>query len=497
MIPQQQQSSPPTSEKDHTTTTTTETSSSPFIVGESVGEQGWPIIECLDQCLKSIGDAKEFNVNNDGRGFIYISYRRVTSTTFPSPIRTIDDLIRREIRGLAFDSASGKLVSRCLHKFFNVGEKEETNMKKVQDKLEESVKLSKKMHVLDKLDGSLVIPILETIEVNGEMKKRLRFRTKQGFGHNSTSKGCEKYMYGLREVSNEEYEQLIPTVDQFLQNSSQFQLKNTVRFCLDYIEKGFTPIFEFCSPDYKIVIIYDSPQLSLIAIRDTINGDYVEFDEMTNIANKYSIDCVKSTEFHFQEDKQHSIAEIIAEIKKKTDFEGCVIRFWNGEMYKVKSDWYSTIHFKKQRLEFNYINESHSWWLVLEGGIDDLIPILNTEEEKEYLKTFNDELWNVIDQFSERTLQRVKKIMEENPTQRELANYINKNITSNTLKKLMFDISRHINENNHVKLIVDVVLKFVSQNKVEEAKQFLEAPTLQYRKPQINTNGSTSNLEEE
>ena len=463
-----------------------------FIMGTTIGSQGWPIIKNLNQCLEAIGDAKEFNIIHDGKGFVYISYRRVTSTTFPSPIRTVNDLIRRELRGLAFDSETKQLVSRCLHKFFNVDEKEETKMERVQQNLEHSIRLGKKMHVLDKLDGSLVIPILQKNALN---EKRLRFRTKQGFGHNSTSRGCEKHIYGLREVSDEDYEKHIPTVDEFLKSQKSFKFGNVIQFCLDYIEKGMTPIFEFCSPDYKIVIIYEAPSLNLIALRDTFNGDYVDFDEMTLIAREYGMDCVKATHFDFLDTTTcTSVSEIISEIKKKHDFEGCVLRFWNGEMYKVKSDWYSTMHFKKQRLEFNFVNESHAWWLVLEGGIDDLIPILNTEEEKQRLTAFNDRLGLTLDSFSENLRKQVKSILEETKTQKAFAAHLNTNFKSvPCMRKLMFDVARLMTDQKNEEentdldakvnnLVKEVLLRFVSQNKIEDARTFLRDPTLTYQK---------------
>jgi tRNA splicing ligase len=53
--------------------------------------------------------------------------------------------IRRECRGLIFDTATGQLISRPYHKFFNAGEKEETQLDKIN--------LYEPHVVLEKLDG--------------------------------------------------------------------------------------------------------------------------------------------------------------------------------------------------------------------------------------------------------------------------------------------------------------------------------------------------------
>jgi RNA ligase len=59
--------------------------------------------------------------------------------------------IRRECRGLIFDTATGQLISRPYHKFFNAGEREETQLNKIN--------LYEPHIVLEKLDGSMIRPI--------------------------------------------------------------------------------------------------------------------------------------------------------------------------------------------------------------------------------------------------------------------------------------------------------------------------------------------------
>jgi len=88
-------------------------------------DQLYPVITHLDQVTDAIGtDTDDFKFMEQGN-YLFYCYGRVKSTTFPSLHEGIskEELmrrkIRREIRGLAFEKHNGKLVSRCLHKFFN------------------------------------------------------------------------------------------------------------------------------------------------------------------------------------------------------------------------------------------------------------------------------------------------------------------------------------------------------------------------------------------
>lgn len=58
---------------------------------------------------------------------------------------TFDSDWTRECRGIVFDSETGKVTGRPLHKFFNLGEREEVRV--------ENLDWSKVMRVMDKRDG--------------------------------------------------------------------------------------------------------------------------------------------------------------------------------------------------------------------------------------------------------------------------------------------------------------------------------------------------------
>jgi RNA ligase len=48
--------------------------------------------------------------------------------------------------------------------------------------------------------------------------------------------------------------------------------KQFMSFFEDWLSRGFTPMFEWVSPESQVVLKYDEPQLHLIAIRNIVEG---------------------------------------------------------------------------------------------------------------------------------------------------------------------------------------------------------------------------------
>ena len=87
----------------------------------------FPRLTNIDQVLPHIDEAS-FRVSEKDSGHTFINYVRMGPETFPPVLGSREDrlraVIRRECRGIAFDTDTGKLVSRPFHKFFNAGENE-------------------------------------------------------------------------------------------------------------------------------------------------------------------------------------------------------------------------------------------------------------------------------------------------------------------------------------------------------------------------------------
>lgn len=135
---------------------------------------------------KEFGIAKKHNLT-------YISYKRVLIDTFPlvpqqqqqgNLLEYERALIRLEMRGLVFDNRTQVLTSRSLHKFFNIGEREDSK----SDIVEKLMKTQNYV-LLEKLDGSMSAAILEPVAYYKhptdptlvQVVKRLRIRSKMGY----------------------------------------------------------------------------------------------------------------------------------------------------------------------------------------------------------------------------------------------------------------------------------------------------------------------------
>lgn len=279
-------------------------------------------IEHITDLLPAIEGHGEFVVTDKG-DYSVINYVYTQEDSF-------DDPRRLECRGIKFD-ASGRLIARPFHKFFNVGERPETQVSE----------LDWDGHmVMEKLDGSMIHPAI----VNGD----LYYMTRMGvtdiseqahfFAFDHTARGGPKY----------------------------------AKFCESLIGLGFTPIFEWTSPANRIVIKYAEPQLTLIAIRKMDTGDYTPYEVMLNECKLWGIPCVSDIRIGLVP------TDLIAAIKSWENREGIVVRFPGGKMVKIKADAYVLRHRAKEAIE----REKNVLHLVLEGAVDDLVAMLDDDAEK-------------------------------------------------------------------------------------------------------------------
>lgn len=286
----------------------------------------FPTITTIDDVLPSIEGRKEFVVADKG-WFTVICYVVQTPDLFPS-VKTKEDAIRRECRGIIFDS-DGKILSRPFQKFFNVGEREET--------LLSNFDVSKKHWVLQKLDGSMVRPIFNKT-YNG-----FRLGTKMGISE--TAMAAEKFVS---------------------ENPHYFEYFRWAH------ENYLTPIFEWIGPDNRIVLKYDVNSLVLLAVRHTITGDYMDHDEAFEMAKSFGVPTVEDFE------PIRDMAGFIEDTRPLIGFEGYVVRWENGYSVKIKAEDYLLKHKSKEIME----SDRKVYALILDGKIDDIKPLLVEEDLK-------------------------------------------------------------------------------------------------------------------
>jgi RNA ligase len=300
----------------------------------------FPVIKNIQQVKQAITGCEEFIVAE--RDFYdVVNYVVQKSDTFQK-VETENDAIKRECRGLIFDK-QGNLISRPFHKFFNFGEK-------VYDGEPD---ISKPHVILKKLDGSMIRPV--EVE-NGTFEyKGKTFSLFTKMGNTDVSKQAEKFIKG-----KEGYFKLIVAC-----------LKN-----------GSTPIFEWTAPYNRIVINYEKEQLTLLAIRFNENGKYLKMDDVKKVVGKLNIPVVESYPGNIS-----SVRQFLGDIKENEE-EGFVIRFDDGHMVKVKTEWYVAKHKAKDKMLF----EKDVISMIVNETVDDIKPML-TELDLNKIEEFEDQFW--------------------------------------------------------------------------------------------------------
>jgi T4 RnlA family RNA ligase len=101
-------------------------------------------------------------------------------------------------------------------------------------------------------------------------------------------------------------------------------------------KQGMSPIFEYTSPKARIVINYAQEQMSLLAIRNLKTGEYQSRAALETSADVYGVPCVEVSKL--------SALEVLETIDNIPNKEGFVFQFNNGEMVKLKTSSYLTLH---------------------------------------------------------------------------------------------------------------------------------------------------------
>ncbi len=299
----------------------------------------FPIINNISEVLPAIEGRDEFTVAVK-EGYTVINYNVMMADTFPDVYSDAGvagcifkngqwynkvAAIRRECRGIIFDTATGDIIRRPFHKFFNVNEREET-----QDHV---VDLSRGHGILEKLDGSMIAPFY----VNGEM------------------------IWGTKMGATD----VAKPVEEFVQNNSHYR-----HFAHSQLMRGYTPIFEWCSRKQRIVLDYKEDQLILTGLRAMGNGLYASYDTLVTEAEVWDIPVVR------QFDSQTDMKSFIEYTRDLEDLEGFVVRFDDGHMIKLKCDWYVQIHKAKEAI----LQDRNIVELILDDKLDDIKAHLPAED---------------------------------------------------------------------------------------------------------------------
>ena len=381
----------------------------------------FPIIETIDDVLPHIEGREEFRVF-DKEWYSVVNYMVNLEDSFPSVIvsggsakmrdeRSLTYRMRRECRGLIFD-LEGKLISRPYHKFFNVGEKEETQLNKVN--------LYEPHVVLEKLDGSMIRPI--------PTADGFRLATKAGV--TDVSMNAETFI-----VDKPKYAEFI-------------------KYC---IRKDSTPIFEWVSRQNRIVVDYPEDNLIITAVRSNKTGFYVPYSILQSLAQDFKLPLVKAIDGL----SVQNIELFVNQIREWEDTEGVVLRFDSGQMVKIKTDDYVLRHKSKDAIS----QEKNVIQTIVEDTVDDLIPLL-TPEDAHRIRAFSGAFWMALEDVAT-DLHDQYQSLNKKGTQKDFAMVVQKQVPKH-LQHFMFSMYRGEPIKN---LLVSSISKSLStQTKVNEAR---------------------------
>lgn len=251
------------------------------------------------------------------RGFV-VSQR--TNHTVIDYVYTVPETFRTamacECRGLKFD-ADGRLIARPFHKFFNLGERERI----------EDIDWSAAHDLLDKLDGSMVHPVM--------LEGNLIFMTRMG-------------VTGQARLAQRHADECVLDLSRHL------------------LASGNTPIFEFTSPQNRIVVAYDKPVLTLLAVRAMTSGNYLTRAETARLSERFGVPIVRT--FGRVDDPK----SFVAKARQESGIEGYVVTFDDGRRIKLKTDGYVLRHRALAGVQF----EKNVLGWVANGAVDDVVALL-------------------------------------------------------------------------------------------------------------------------
>eukprot|EP00397_Hematodinium_sp_SG-2012_P000611 GEMP01000612.1.p1 GENE.GEMP01000612.1~~GEMP01000612.1.p1 ORF type:complete len:1893 (+),score=526.37 GEMP01000612.1:201-5879(+) len=220
--------------------------------------------------------------------------------------------VRRECRGLLVDVKTGHVLARRFPKFFNVNEFPESQ----QDRLSS---LPGPFQCTEKLDGSMCSPLV----IDGQ----LRWATKAILGPR-----IEAFVrkQGICSVENEE-------------GGAALHSKSAETLSITCLEKGLTPIFEWCDVGSPVGVIgHDVQRLVLVAIREIESGAFWEYEAIRQLAEDHNVEVVKKRQCA-------SFDELVATTSATKGEEGVVVQWPSGLLAKVKTKWWTSISAASRR----------------------------------------------------------------------------------------------------------------------------------------------------
>jgi len=264
-------------------------------------DQKFPFISDLDVFKSCVGDKPEIRFTEQSNGTVVGCYMISTPDLF-------DNEYAKECRGIVFN-AEGRVISRSLHKFFNVNEKPFTQA--------DVIDWSKVSRVMTKRDGSMIA----AVAVPSDQKA-----------------------YSLKSKKSYDSDVAVQARGWIAENPDREVIYDNFNTWI--VENHLTAIFEWTSPKARIVVGYQEPSLTLLHVRENDTGTYFTKLQLWTLSLKWEIPLVDDhPEIEkFLKDPEFDPRSFLENSQATEGIEGWVIQFENGDMVKLKTKWYSDRH---------------------------------------------------------------------------------------------------------------------------------------------------------
>ena len=371
--------------------------------------------EAVEMCNKPDSAFYESKLEVDGFPVSIFNYRLAQFSDFNLPLENKPEVKAFEMRGLTFVfNKDGSLYKRfvLLEKFFNLNQ--------VPNSMYSVVKDYKIRYINNKEDGS----IASFIQLpNG----KIIGRSKMGFD-NDQANGINRVYKTNKDVNS------------------------FVNWCLS---NDIIAIFEYVSPQNRIVLRYSSEELILLRLRDNKTGKHIDIKE--------HLDKIASIKIAPFEDDT-TLNDLIEKSKTEAEREGWIVQFDNDHMVKIKTDWYRNLHSVYTN---DLYHEDKLIKLIIDEKIDDIICEL---KEDDHLRRRVDEIVSIIKKCVREKIDRIHglyNVYKKLNSIKEFAiSYYNNEDFSDTMKYIRnSDISLE-------DLAKDWILK--KTNRLEKAREFIE-----------------------
>jgi len=170
---------------------------------------------------------------------------------------------------------------------------------------------------------------------------------------------------------------------------------------------GYTVNMEWCAPDNRIVLPYESPQLIVLNIRDRMTGEYFNHKKI----DTYIFPEILSHWVNYE--TPDDAVQFVNDIPDMQNIEGYVVQLASGQHVKIKTTWYLALHHTKDSIN----SPRRLFEAVLEEATDDMrslfhddpLAIKMIEEMEQFVEVRYNHLVDTVERFYERNKEMERK----------------------------------------------------------------------------------------